>query len=62
MVQFVHCLGDVVLDLYVAVDDVVLKLQVFESLHQFLDFAAYFSCVFVLELCYGVRDSFEVLR
>jgi hypothetical protein len=59
--QFVHCLGDVVLNLYITINDVVLKLKVFESLHQFLDFAAYFSRVFVFELCNCVRDSFEVI-
>jgi hypothetical protein len=61
MVQFVHCLSDVVLNLYITIDDVVLKLQVFESLHQFLDFATNFSRVLVFEFCNRIRDSFEVI-
>jgi hypothetical protein len=61
MMKLVHGLGDVVGDLNVAVDDVVLQLQIFECLHQFLDFATHFGCVAVLKLLDSCGDALEVL-
>lgn len=48
--EVVDCALDLVLNQGVLLDDVVLQLEVFESLNHFLDFAADLGCVLVLKV------------